>query len=498
MTSRTPTTRLLTTRVLTLGLTLTLAACAPAPPVAPHPDPVGIPDELPGPLTEQPIEFPAFSEFRLANGLEVIHVPHHVLPIANLTLYLRAGGADDPAERAGRTMMAAELLRQGTRTRTAEEISEAIEGVGGSLGSGADADFLTVASTVLVDDLHLAFDLVADIVRRPTFPDDELELVRQRTLSGLRAQLGQPGEVARRRFVQEVYGAGHPYGVSPTPASVQAVTRQELLELHDRAFRPDAAVLVVAGDIDVVRARDLAERYFGDWQAGAPGRAAIPAPVDPGPTRIALVHRPGSVQATIRVGHLGIRADEPDFFPLQVMNRVLGGGFTSRLMQRLRDEMGWAYGAGSALTLPRAVGIFSATTEVRTVVADSAVAEILAQLRALRQEPMDPDEMASAVSYLVGSFPLTIQTAGQIAGQIARARLIGRPVEHITEYRERIAQVTPGDVTRAARRHIDPDRAVIVVVGDATELLPRLSGIAPITLYDVEGARLDPATLGDR
>jgi zinc protease len=207
------------------------------------------------------------------------------------------------------------------------------------------------------------------------------------------------------------------------------------------------------------------------------------------------VHRPGSVQATLRIGHLGIRPDEPDFFPLQVMNRVLGGGFTSRLMQRsatsgvdLRRRLG--------LHAAREVGVFSATTEVRTAVADSAVAEILAQLRVLRDEPMDPAEMQSAVSYLVGSFPLTVETAGQIAGQIARARLVGRPLEHITEYRERIQTVTPEEVTRAARRHVDPDRTVVVVVGDAAQLLPRLRAIAPVQLYDVEGAPLEPAALG--
>jgi zinc protease len=480
--------------LLTTLALATLAACAPVAPVA-TPEPVGIPDQIPGPLPEQPLEFPAFTEFTLPNGLEVIHVPHHVQPVANLTLYLYAGGADDPAEQAGRTSMAAQLLRQGTTTRTAEEISEAIEGVGGSLGAGADADFLAISSTVLADDLELAFDLVADVARRPTFPPDEVSLVVQRTLSGLRAQLGQPGEIARRRFVEAVYGQGHPYGTSPTPASVQAITRADLVRLHARVFRPDAAVLVVAGDVDLARARALAESHFGDWQAGAEERADIPAPADPGPTRIALVHRPGSVQATLHIGHLGTRPDEPDYFALQILNEVLGGGFTSRLMQRLRDELGWTYGAGSAFTQPRDVGIFSATTEVRTEVADSAIVEVLAQLRALRQEPMDREEMAAAVSYLVGSFPLTIQTAGQIAGQIARARLIGQPMEHITAYRERILQITPDDVTSAARRHVDPDRTVIVVVGDAAALLPRLSDIAPVTLYDVEGAELDPAAM---
>jgi zinc protease len=477
---------------------LVAAACAPPAPVA-APGPavaVGIPAAVPEPLPERRIEFPPFASWTLPNGLEVVHVRHAVQPVANVTLYFRVGGADDPAERAGRAGMAADLVTQGTTTRTAEEISEAIEGVGGSLRSFADADFVTIVSTVLVDDLPVAFDLVADVARRPTFPDDEVELVRQRTLSGLRAALGQPGEIARRRFVHEVYGEGHPYGVSPTPGTVQAVTREELVELHRRGFRPDNAVLVVAGAVDAAQARQLAERHFGDWAPGAEGRAAFPAPAPPQGPRIALVHRPGSVQATIRIGHLGIRPDEPDFFALEVMNRVLGGGFTSRLMQRLRDELGWTYGAGSGFTLPREVGVFSASTDVRNEVADSAVAEILVQLRALREEPIPAEEMQSSVRYLVGNFPLTIETAGQIAGRIARARLIGRPLEHVTEYRERILEVTPDDVARAARRHVRPEAAVIVVVGDAGLLHPRLSAIAPVRVYDVEGAALDPAAFG--
>lgn len=479
---------------------LVSAACAPAAPVAaPVPAPsaaAGIPATVPDPLPEPPVAFPAFDEWRLPNGLEVIHVRHQVQPIANVTLYFRVGGTDDPAERAGRAGMVADLLTKGTTTRTAEQISEAIEGVGGSLWASADADFVTVFSTVLVDDLPLAFELVADVTRRPTFPAEEVELVRQRTLSGLRAALGQPGEIARRRFVREVYGEGHPYGISPTPGTVQAVTRAELQALHERGFRPDNAVLVVAGAVDPLLARRLAELRFGDWTPGAPARAALPAPQPPSETRIALVHRPGAVQATIRVGHLGIRAQEPDFFALEVMNRVLGGGFTSRLMQRLRDQLGWTYGAGSGFTLPREVGVFSVSTDVRTAVADSAVVEILSQLRALQDGSVEPAEMQSAVRYLVGNFPLSIETAGQISGRIARARLLGRPMEHLTEYRERVLEVTPQDIARAARAHVHPDRTVVVVVGDAAQLLPRLQGIAPLRLYDVEGAPLDPATFG--
>jgi hypothetical protein len=208
-------------------------------------------------------------------------------------------------------------------------------------------------------------------------------------------------------------------------------------------------------------------------------------------TRIYLVHRPGSVQSNIMVGHLGIRPDTPDFFALQVLNQIVGGGTDSRLFQILREEKGWTYGAYSRFTRPLDVGFFTAQAEVRNEVTDSAVVELLQQLRRVRDETVPTDEFEAAKSYLMGSFPLRLETAGQVGNQVAQTRLLGLPDEHLTEYRERIAAVTREDVQRVARQYVRPDQAAIVVVGDASQVLAQLEPIAPIVLYDVQGQPLE-------
>jgi zinc protease len=207
------------------------------------------------------------------------------------------------------------------------------------------------------------------------------------------------------------------------------------------------------------------------------------------------VHRPGSVQSNIWIGHVGITPDHQDYFPLQVLNKILGQGTDARLFQILREQKGWTYGAYSRFTRPQDVGYFAASAEVRTEVTDSAVAEMMHQLRRLRDEPVPAEEFNAAVSFLAGSFPLRIETPGQVASQVAQARLLGLPVEDVTAFRERILAVTPADVQRVAREHVRPEQAAIVVVGDATRVLAGLEPIAPIVLYDVEGARIERSAL---
>jgi zinc protease len=363
--------------------------------------------------------------------------------------------------------------------------------VGGQLNSSAGNDWLTVTASVLSDHLPLAFDLVSDVALRPTFPDEEVTVTRRRTLSGLQAQLGQPGAIAQRQFVRELYGPEHPYGVSPIPGTVQAITRDELVAYHRDHFAADNALLVVSGVVDPTEVEALVRQHFGDWQRGASPRVALPQPPTVDRTRISLVHRPGSVQSNIRIGHLAIRPDNPDYFPLNLLNTIIGGGTDARLFQILREEKGWTYGAYSQLTRPVDIGYFMANAEVRTEVTDSALAEMLTQLHRIRDERVPADEFEGSRSFLAGSFPLRLETAGQIANQIAQAALLGIPFEYVTEFRDRVLAITPEDVQRVAREYVRPDRAAVVVVGDAREVLPMIEPIAPVTLYDVEGARLE-------
>jgi zinc protease len=462
---------------------LLASACAPAvvPPAAPT---------VPAPLAPRPLAFPSFHETQLPNGMNLVVLPYGTQPVASVNLYIRSGTAADPAAQAGLAGLTAELMTKGTTTRTATEISAAIEGVGGNLSASAGDDWLTVSGSALADNLPLVFDLLSDVTLRPTFPQDEVEIARQRILSALQTQLGQPQDIARQRFIHEVYGAAHPYGTSPVPGTVGGLQRADLERFHSRYVVPSNALLVVAGAVDAAQVEAMARRHFGAWESDAPAGFVFPRVPERDQTTLYLVHRPGSVQSTIWIGHAATRPDHRDYFPLEVMNRVLGGGSDSRLFQILREEKGWTYGAYSRLTRPVDVGHFAAVAEVRTEVTDSAVVEMMTQLRRLRDQQVPAGEFEAARNYLAGSFPLRLETPGQVAAQVAQARLLGVPLEWVTEYPQRIRAVTAQDVQRVAREHVQVERAAVVVVGDANRVLPMLDGIAPIVLYDVEGRPL--------
>jgi zinc protease len=475
---------------LLCGLGAVAAGCA-GPPMAAGP----FPTTPPGPLAATAIEFPPFHETTLSNGLRVVVLEHHAQPLASVNLYIAAGSAADPVDRAGLAGMTADLLTKGTPTRTATEFSEAIERVGGTIGAAAGADWLTLSANVLAEHIPLALELVSDAAIRPSFPPEEVELTRRRTLSQLQSALGQPGQIAQRTFDREVYGQEHPYGIAPIPGSVEAVSRDDILRFHREAFGAGNALLIVAGDVRRAEVETLVSRYFGEWEHGQALRVEFPGPEHRQRTEIHLVHRPGSAQSNVLVGHLGFRPDTPDFFALQVLNAIVGGTADARLIQILREQRGWTYGSFSRFTRPREVGYFVATAEVRPEVTDSALVEILAQLRRIRDETVPPDELEAARGFMAGSFPLRIETIGQISSQIATTLLLGLPIENLTQYRERILAVTAEDVQRVARQYVRPEQAVVVVVGDARELLPRLEPIAPVRLFDVEGQPVQPGDL---
>jgi zinc protease len=442
----------------------------------------------PVPLPMRAVEFPPFQQTKLANGLPIIVVEKHDLPIANVSLYIRSGTAADPVERAGLANMTAELLTKGTPKRSARQIAETIERVGGDLSASAGLDFTSVSASVLSEQLPLAFDLLSDVSLHPTFPADELEIARKRALSGLQVELSQPGSLAQRRFLSEIYGEQHPYGFAVLPQTLSAIQRSELERFHQQRYRPDNALLVISGDVTAAQAEELARKYFGGWKnGGAASAQTLPQPAAAGPEHITIVNRPGSVQSNILVGALAIRPDNPDYYPLQVLNKIVGGGTDSRLFSILREQHGWTYGAYSTISRPKDVGYYMASAEVRTEVTDSALAEMLHQLNRIRDERVPAAELDAAKSFLTGSFPLTIQTAGQIASQVARTQLLGLPMSALLEYREKIAAVSADDVQRVAREYIRPNQATIIIVGDASRVLPMVRGIAPAKVVDTEG-----------
>lgn len=448
----------------------------------------------PAPLPLAEAQFPAFVEFELENGLRVVLVPSSKQPVLSMQISVFGGTLYDPASKSGLADMVAGLLTKGAGTRSAEEMSAAIERVGGTLQAYAGPDFLNVSASVLTDDRELAFELLSDALLRPQFPASELDLLRTQTLSALALARSQPDAIAGRMFAKGIYGE-HPYGRRADESSVRAISRSDLVEFHTARVRPAQGLLVLAGAIDSVEAQRLVQRSFGAWT----GRGATPPPARPAPqrarTEILLVHRPSSVQSNIIVGNTTWLPTDTRGHALDLANQILGGASDARLFSILREEKGWTYGAYSSVDKVRGLGSFTATAEVRTDVTDSALVELLAQVRRMGSQTVQRDEFERQQQTLTGRFPLTVETAQQVASQVATARLLGLANDYVQTYRQRLAALTPEQVQAAARSGMRADAALVVVVGDGLALRERLEKIAPVTLVDIDGAPIAAAAM---
>lgn len=449
----------------------------------------------PGPLTAAP--FPPFQEALLPNGIRLLVVTSRKQPVVSVSLNFAAGSSFDPAGKEGLASMAAGLLTKGAGKRSAEEVAEAIEGAGGTLSAGAGADFVSIGATVLTTSLPLALELIGDAVARPTFPASEIELLRTQSLSGLQVQLTQPEAIADRIFRRTVYGA-HPYSRSELPASLKAITRADLVAFHRTRIRPGGALLVVAGDATLAEVRRLAIRVFQGWTGTPAPSTAFRTPPARRSSEIILVHRPGSVQSNLVVGNLTYLATDPRTYAATVANQVLGGGASSRLFMSLREQKSWTYGAYSGYTRRKGIGSFSATTEVRTEVTDSALRELLSQLTRIGAETVPLAELDASKGAITGSYPLSIESADQVASAVANARIYGLPADYVQTYRVRIGSVTPAQAQAVAKATIRPQAAAIIVVGDGAKVYDRIKDIAPVTIVDPEGKTLTPEDLSPK
>jgi zinc protease len=452
------------------------------------------PTRAPAPGPVKPATLPNFQEATLPNGLRVMLVESHRQPVLSLALMIPAGDAYDPAGKTGVAGIVANVLTKGAGNRTAEQVAAAIEGVGGTISASEGPDFMNVRATVLSTDAPLAFELVGDAVTRPTFATKEVELARTQAVSALQLEQSSPAQLAQRYFAGELYGQ-HPYGRRATPASVRSLTMDDLREFQKSRLVPRGALLVIAGDIAMPRARQLAQQYFGTW-SGSPA-ATVARATPPVRTRreIVLVHRPGSVQSNIVVGNLTFPPADPTYYALTVANKILGGGTDGRLFSTLREKRSWTYGAYSSTTRNRDIGAIVATAEVRNPVTDSALTELLAIERSLSTTPVTATELEANKGALVGSLPLQLETAQGIAEAVGRYTMLGLPTSYIRTLRPRLAAVTAADVQAAARAAIRPDQALIVVVGDGAQIYDKLAQIAPTRIVNAQGDAMQASDL---
>lgn len=453
------------------------------------------PTRPPAPLPITTAQFPPFQQATLVNGLKLLVVSNPRLPVLSISLSFPAGTQYDPTGKSGVAEMVAGVLTKGAGKRDADGISAAIEGVGGTLSAGAGSDFLAIDVNLLSENAALGFELMADVVMHPTFPEKEVELYRTQTLSGLQLAQSSPAAIAARVFARELYGK-HPYGRSADPASVKAITRDDLIAFQQSRLAPRGALLVLAGDITLEKATELANAAFKGWNGmKAPAGALLGIENARTTSAIVLVHRPGSVQSNIVLGNLTWSPSDPRSYAATLANKVLGGGGDSRLFMILREQKGWTYGAYSSLTRHLGTGYFTASAEVRTEVTDSSVKELLSQINKIRTEEIPAKEFEDAKAALVGRFPLQVETAAQVAAQVSTAQLLGLAPDYVRTYRQKLAAVTPATAQAAAKVAMRSDAVLAVVVGDGSKLYDKLKAIAPVRIVSPDGATLSPDDL---
>ncbi len=448
----------------------------------------------PPPLGPPPVlTLPAIGRHVLSNGLPVLVLEKHGVPLVQVNLVVRVGSAMDPEAAPGLAGMTAALLDEGAGRRGALELADAIDYLGADLGVTTEQHATTIGLHVPVARLDSALALMADVALRPTFPAEELERVRRQRLTALAQQHDEARIVAQTLFARVLYGERHPYGrrAGGVEASIRGFTVDDLRGFYRRWFHPGNATLVVVGD---VRERDIVPRLeaaFGRWAGGTVPAPRWPEPEQVAARRVYLVDKPGAPQSEIIVGRIGVARATPDYFPLLVLNTALGGAFTSRLNQNLREAKGYSYGAGSSFAFDALPGPFSARAGVHTEVTDKAVVEFLKELDGIRR-PLPADELARAKSYLALRFPERFQTVAGIAAQLGELAIYGLPLDYYDGYTARVLAVTAADVERAARRTIDPERVVIVIVGDREKIEPAvraldLGPVETLTIEDVLG-----------
>ncbi len=438
----------------------------------------------------RPYHFPAFERQELSNGLGLIavHLPGRALVTASLVL--PSGAVDEPAERAGVTALMARALTEGTARHDAIELTEAAERIGASLHADAGWDGLSISVDVPAERLSPALALAAEVAAEPTFPDSEVERLRDERLNDLLQAKADPRRRADDAFVETIYAPGSPYR-RPSAGTEETVTTLDAAacrEIHRRRLDPRRMTLIVGGDLDALGedVRSIAESRFGAWPANPDAEAPTPHSVAAARDDriVRVLHRPGSVQTEIRVGHLGLARRIPDFHAVSVLSAILGGLFNSRLNRKLREEKGYTYGAGAGFDLRRGVGPFAVRAAVNTDVTVPALVDIFVELDGMRAGPPTRAELHAARDYLVGVFPLRFETPPAVVGAIAGLLIQGLPMDELDRYRPAIEAVTDADVHAAARDHIQPSKAAAVLVGDADAILPALEGaaIGPITV----------------
>lgn len=470
-------------KTMMLVAVATLACAAPL--SAQRPD-----RSAPPKLAEPPtLSLPPIHDQRLSNGLRVLLMEKHEVPVVGIAVMVRAGSGNDPADRIGLASVVADMMDEGAGSRNALELADAVDVLGAQLRTSASTHAMGASLYTAVARLDDALPLLADVVLRPTFPADELERKRASRLTSLLQAYDEPRIVASVLFNRTLYGARHPYGYPAVgdEASIRAVSVADLTRFHDTYFTASNATIIVVGDVTPAALLPKLEAAFGKWAAGNPPKLVLPAARQVARREVLLVDKPGAPQSEIRIGRIGAARQTEDYYAIVVMNTILGGSFTSRLNQNLREDKGYTYGASSSFAFRLDPGPFLASSAVQTEVTDKALAEFFKEFDGIRR-PIPVEDVTRAENYEALGYPGGFQSVDDIAGNIAELVQYGLPLDYFNHYVARILGVTPIQVEAAARRYVDPSTMVVVVVGDRAKIEAgvRALKLGPVRVLSVE------------
>lgn len=436
--------------------------------------------------------FPRFERRTLENGLQVIVAPVTKLPLATVLLVVDAGAIADPVGSEGLAMLTAQLLLEGTEgIPDGAQLTERFERLGAAIDAHATWDAALLRMTAKTDRLEAAMALFGEVVMTPTFPAREVERLRAERLAELLQQRAEPRGLADEMFERFTYDPASRYARPDggSEASVRAITRDDVAGFHERRFRPVGATLIIAGDVSMDEGVRLASASLGGWHGDAPSAALTTDAPARHARAIHLVAKEDAPQSELRIGHPGVPRAHPDYFPIVVMNAVLGGLFSSRINLNLRERNAYTYGAFSEFDWRRQAGPFVVSTAVKSDVTDAAAREVLHEIDRMRAEEIAEDELTLATSYLDGVFPIRYETTAAIASALASLVIYRLPDDYFDTYRAHIRAVTRSDVLDAARAHLDPDALQMVIVGDPRAIQAPLEklGFGDMTVYDAMG-----------
>ncbi|HYW33451.1 MAG TPA: pitrilysin family protein [Gemmatimonas sp.] len=442
---------------------------------------------------QRPLVLPSMVERTLPNGLRLVVVEQHELPIVDATLVIKSGSESDPEGKKGLATLTANLLDEGAGSRDALALADEMGFLAVQIGTSATFDRSSVSLHSSRATLDSAMKLMADIVLRPSFSEKDFARIRSERLTALLQESDRGPVLADRAFAAIVYGEKHPYGhsTSGTTDAVESITRDDVMNFWKTRYRPNNATLVIVGDVTPAEAEQRARAFFGAWE-----RAPVPAvvagsPTAPSKSTIYIVDKPKAAQTSFRIGSVGVARSTKDYYPLMVMNTALGGSFTSRLNQNLRETKGYTYGAGSSFAMRRTAGPFLASAEVVAAKTDSALIEFMKEIRNIGQ-PVPASELAKTKRYLQLGYAARFESTGDIAGQVASLVPYDLPLSTLGMFNSGIGAVTTTEVQRVAKQYVDPSKLAIVVAGDraSIEAALKATGIAPVEIRDALGRRI--------